>query len=280
MSRPIWKGHISFGLVSIPVTLHAAEQRNDIQLKLVDGRNHGAIRYERINEVSGKEVPWSEIVKGYEYEDGKFVLLTEEDLKKVSPEKTQSIDIEAFVPAAQISPQYFDKPYFLLPGKGADKPYAMLREALLSSDRLGIARVVIRTRQYLAAISAKDKALVLDLLRFHQELRKPEEEKLPTKDLTKLRVSEKEIELAQQLIESMSEDWEPEKYHDEYREALLEWIEERAAGGGETEVKSKDEDEPETGKVIDMMELLRASMKKGAKKTAKPQPAKTRKKTS
>ena len=168
MARPIWTGYISFGLVNIPVSLFAAEERNDLSLKMVDSRNNSGIRYERVNEVTGKEVPWDQIVKGYEYKDGQFILLDDATLKSIAPEVTKSIDIENFVLAGEIAPQYFEKPYYLVPTKQSSKAYALLREALKDSNRVAIAKVVIRTRQYVAAISAKEKALVLDLLRFHQ----------------------------------------------------------------------------------------------------------------
>ncbi len=262
MARPIWKGHISFGLVNIPVTLYSAEQRNEFSLKMIDGRNNAAIRYERVNDLTGEEVPWDEIVKGYEYEDGRFVLLTDEDLKAAAPEKTQTIEIESFVPTDAIAPQYFDKPYYLVPGKNADKAYALLREALRTSGRLGIARVVIRTRQYLAAISSKDSALVLDLLRFHHELREVPADKLPGEDLEKLKISDKELQLAEQLIDAMAKEWAPEEYQDEYRDKLLSFIEKKAEGGL-VSVGATDDDEAEApANVIDMMSLLKKSMER------------------
>jgi DNA end-binding protein Ku len=271
MSRPIWKGHISFGLVHIPVSLYAAEQRNDLHLKMVDSRNNSGIRYERVNEVTGKEVPWDQIVKGYEYDDGKFILLSEDDLKKAAPEATQSIDIDSFVPTESIAPQYFDTPYYLVPAKRSEKPYALLREALRKSGRTGIAKVVIRTRQYLAAISVRDKALILDLLRFHQELRDAPEDKLPALSLKELKISEKELEMAEQLIDTMESEWKPEQYKDEYRETLMKWIHQQIEGGESTTVGEAEEtEEKEDGKVIDMMALLKQSMEKHAesKKTA------------
>lgn len=278
MSRPIWNGHISFGLVHIPVSLYAVEQRNDLHLKMVDSRNKSGIRYERINEVTGEEVPWDQIVKGYEYEDGKFILLTDEELKRAAPEATQSIDIDSFVPTDAISPQYFDKPYYLVPAKRSEKPYALLREALRKSGRTGIAKVVIRTRQYLAAISVRDKALILDLLRFHQELREAPEDKLPATSLKVLKISEKELEMAEQLIETMESDWKPEQYKDEYRETLMKWIHKQIEGGATTAVGEVEEPEDkEDGNVIDMMALLKQSMEKHAE-AKKSSPPKKRKK--
>ena len=271
MARPIWTGHISFGLVNIPVSIFSAEERNDIQLKLIDGRNKSAIRYERINDATGEEVPWKEIVKGYEYKKGEFILLTEDDLKGVKPEVTKSIDIDNFVPASAIEPQYFDKPYYLVPTKQSSKAYALLREALRDSDRVAIATIVIRTRQYVAAISAKGKALILDLLRFHQELRKAPEDQLPALSLKELKISEREIDMAKQLIASMEAEWKPESYKDEYRAALMEWIDKAVKNHGETPIKhgKDDEDESDT-EVIDMMALLMKSMENRAKPAPKP----------
>lgn len=279
VARPIWTGHLSFGLVNIPVSIYSAEQRNDIELKLVDSRNKSSIRYERVNELTGEEVPWKEIVKGYEYEKGEFILLTEEDLKSVKPEVTKSIDIETFVPAAQIEPQYFDKPYYLVPSKQSKKAYALLRETLRESERVAIATIVIRTRQYVAAISTKEKALILDLLRYHQELRKPPDEELPGLDLDELRISKKEIDMAQQLVASMESDWNPEAYKDEYREALLKWIEKAVENHGVVTVQQGAEDHEESStEVIDMMALLKKSMEQRAKEKPPTRPTKKRRK--
>lgn len=274
MARPIWTGHIAFGLVNIPVHLYAAEERNDIHLKMIDSRNNSAIRYERVNDATGEEVPWKEIVKGYEYAKGKYVLLTEEELKNVAPEVTKSIDIESFVPGADIEPQYFDKPYYLVPTKQSAKAYALLRETLKRSGRVAIARIVIRTRQYIAAISPKDKALVLDLLRFHQELRKAPNDQLPSEDVSTLKITEKELEMAEQLVASMEAPWKPEEHKDEYRKSLMDWINQKVKGKGAVPIMEA-EDETEETEVIDMMALLKKSMEaRGtAKKPTKKKPA-------
>lgn len=275
MARPIWTGHISFGLVNIPVSLYAAEERNDLSFKMIDSRNKSAIRYERVNDVTGEEVPWKEVVKGYEYEKGEYILVTEDDLKNIAPEVTKSIDIESFVPAADIEPQYFDKPYYLIPTRQSSKAYALLREALRDSDRVAIASVVIRTRQYIAAISAKGRALVLDLLRFHQEIRKAPEDKLPPMDLGELKIGKKEIDMAKQLIASMESEWKPERYHDEYRERLMDWIDEMVKSHGATPIRHAEAEEEPATEVIDMMSLLKKSMEQREK--AKPRTTRRRK---
>jgi DNA end-binding protein Ku len=262
MSRPIWKGTISFGLVNIPVELHSAEKRTDLSFHLVDSRNNARIRYERINDVTGKEVPWDKIVKGYEFDDGNYVLLTDKDFERVAVEATKTIEIEDFVEVEKIAYQYFDKPYVLVPARNGQKPYVVLREALQKSGKAGIAKVVIRTRQYLAAILPQDDAMFLFVLRFANEIRKPKEFDLPGESLAEYKVSAKEIDLASQLIKSMTSPWKPERYHDEYREALMSWIEKKAVSHGHVEVSEPEEEEHvPTTNIVDIMDLLKKSMK-------------------
>lgn len=229
MPRPIWTGHLRFGLVQIPVSLHSAEKRSDLQFHLLDSRDLARVRYERINEVTGAEVPWQEVVRGYEYDDDNLVVLKPEDFKRAAPEATQSVEIEDFVPAGAIPFPYFERPYFLVPERHGEKGYALLREAMRESRRIGVARVVIRTREHLAAILVDGPMLVLDLLRFPQEMRTPKDFGIDGASTS--RASAKEHALARQLIQSMASPWKPAKYHDEYREKLLRWIEERAEKG-------------------------------------------------
>ncbi len=180
MARPIWKGSLSFGLVTIPVTLYPAEnQAEELHFTMLDGRNRARVKYQRVNEVTGDEVPWDEIVKGYEYEDGNFVLLGDEDFKRAAVESNQTIAIEDFVPRDAVDRLYFDKPYYLVPSKGGEKAYLLLRDVLAKTGKIGIATVVIRTRQHLAAVVPEGQALVLDLLRYDYELRKPGDIGLP-----------------------------------------------------------------------------------------------------
>jgi len=175
MARPIWNGTISFGLLNVPVQLFSGDRSMDLHFRMLDSRDKRPVRYERVNSETGEEVPWKEIVKGFEYKKGSYVVVDEDDIRKAAPEKTETVEIEAFVERDSISPVYFDKPYFLVPAKKAEKGYVLLREALKQTGKIGIARVVIRTRQYLAALMPMDDALVLDLMRFPQELVKPEE---------------------------------------------------------------------------------------------------------
>lgn len=261
MPRPIWKGSISFGLVNIPIALFPGEKQVDLHFQLIDSRNHARVRYRRVNEVTGDEVPWNEIVKGYEYEDGNFVLLSDEDFKHADREATRTIEIEDFVDVSAIDRVYFEKPYYLVPGKGGEKGYVLLREALRRSGKIGIARVVIHTREYLAALFPEGDAMVLDLLRYRQELRDLVEFDLPHGDLKSYKISDKELELAESLVNSMAAEWEPEKYRDEYREALLGWIEKKVHEGKTAALPEEEAEEAVPGgKVIDMMALLKKSL--------------------
>lgn len=264
MPRPIWKGHISFGLVNIPVTLYPAEKRDDVHFKMIDKRNNAGIKYRKVNEITGEDVRTEDIVKGYQLDDGDYVTLTEADFKRAAPEATQSVDIEAFVPVEQISPEFYDKPYFLVPAKKGERAYALLRAALKESNCAGVAKVVIRTKQYLAAVIVRDRALILEILRFANELREVPEAELPTTDLEELKVSDKEMALAEQLVESMKADWDPTEFKDEYKEAIHSYVEAKVKGGETFSMATSQEDEEEesTGDVIDMMALLRRSMER------------------
>jgi DNA end-binding protein Ku len=267
--RPIWKGSISFGLVYIPVTLYSAEQRSDLSLHMIDSRDFSRIRYERINAVTGEEVPWDQIVKGFEYDKGSYVIVNEEDLKRASPEATQSVEIESFVDLSDIDLMFFDKPYYLEPTKKGRKGYALLRETLRETGKAGIARVVIRTRQYIAAMVPRDDVLVLNLLRFAQELRSAADLDLPGSP-DEEGVTKGEVKMARTLVESMTSDWNPEEFTDEYREALRAWIDQRIeAGEIEHPPEAADRDEEEAPAPINMMEALKRSLEKTG-----PQPAK------
>ncbi|MDX2114846.1 MAG: Ku protein [Planctomycetota bacterium] len=256
--RPIWKGHISFGLVSVPVTLFPAEQRTEVQFHLIDSRDHARVRYERVNAETGEEVPWDQVVKGYEYNDGNYVLIGDEDFKRAAPEASKAVEIQGFVDGADIDPMYFDKPYFLEPGKGGEKGYALLREVLRETGKMGIARVVIRTRQYLAAMAPRGDVLVLTLLRYRHELRSPKDLTVPG-DLEKVGVSKAEVKMARTLVESMARPWDPSEYQDEYRDALMQWIQKKIDSGQTERVaeRAADDDAPAP---INLMEALKRSL--------------------
>ncbi|MFO7653687.1 MAG: Ku protein [Candidatus Krumholzibacteriia bacterium] len=269
MPRAIWKGSISFGLLNVPVGVYPAEQRADLSFHLLDSRNHARVRYQRVNEETGEEVPWDQIIKGYEYDSGNYVLLGEEDFERVAVETTQTVEIQTFVERDEIDLTYFDKPYYLAPDRRGEKGYVLLRETLASTGKVGIAKVVIRTKQYLAALVPLGDALVLELMRFQQELRDPAELKLPSGKPADFKISPKELQMARTLVEAMSTAWDPSEYTDEYRERLMAYIDEKAANEGRvpaTEAKAP----PPPTKVVDMMEVLRRSLeeKQGGKKKA------------
>jgi DNA end-binding protein Ku len=280
MSRPIWKGHISFGLVNVPVVLNSAERRADLSFRLIDSRNAARIRYERVNEETGDEVPWDKIVKGYEYDDGNYVLLSEEELQNASPELTKTIEIEQFVDVADIDIRYFERPYMLVPDKTGEKGYVLLREAIAESGKAGIAKVVIRGRQYLAALVAQGNALVLELLRFQQELIDLSEFDLPTSDLRAYGVAKKEIELATKLISGMTAKWNASKFHDEFRDALMKLVERKIKTGQTEAIEEVEEEAAPVPQTINFMDVLKQSVahaEKGRTNTgraakAKPSP--------
>jgi len=276
-SRPIWKGSISFGLVYVPVTLYNLEHNVDLHFKLLDSRNHSAIRYERINETTGEEVPWDKLVKGYEYTKGNFVIIEEEEFKKVAVEATQTIEIVDFIKKEEISDLYFDKPYILVPQKKAEKGYVLLRDVLQKSQRIGIAKVVIRTREYLSAVQPLESGLVLMLLRFAQEILPLSDFALPTQSAETYKISPKEVELATQLVDSQSSKWDPSKYKDEYREQLLKWIEEKAEKGHVESIEQGGNEDAEVAtNVVDLVELLRKSVS-NQPSTARAKPDKKQK---
>jgi len=254
--RTIWKGSISFGLVNIPVGLYSATRSsNQVKFRMLRKSDHSPIRYKRIAEADEKEVPWDEIVKGYEYEKEQFVVLTEKDFDRVKIESTQTVDIKEFVKLDEIDPMFFDEPYYLAPEKGGDKAYVLLREALEKSGKVGIAKVVIKTREHLAAVKPSGKALVLELMHFADELVDPSELKLPGEKT----VGQKEMKMAESLIEGMSGKWEPENFKDDYREALLKVIDEKIEAGGEELPAAKGKTKKATN-VVDLVAVLQQSL--------------------
>ena len=260
MARPVWKGHISFGLVNVPVNLYTAEQRADLQLHMIDSRDQSRVRYERVNEETGEEVPWNEIVRGYEYNDGNYVILSDEELKRAAPEATKRVEIESFVAVRDIDPVFFDRPYYLEPGKGGEKGYVLLRDALAESGRVGIARVVIRTRQYLAAMMPRGDVLVLELLRYAQELRSPADLDIPKGGAKKHGVSAAEMKMAKTLADSMTGEWDPASFKDEYRAELMKWIEKKVKSGGKAPVMAEEAPDDEPPAPLNFMELLQKSI--------------------
>ena len=261
--RAIWKGSISFGLVNIPIALYPATRKEELIFRLLRKSDLSPVNYKRVAEKDGKEVSWDEIVKGYEYEKGKYVVLKDEDFERVDLEAAQTVDIQDFVELDEIDPMFFYKPYYLEPQKGGDKAYALLRDSLEESKKVGIAKVVIKTRQYLAGVTPEDGALVLELMHFAEELADPSKLRLPKK----VEVGKREMNMATALIDSMSSKWTPEKYHDDYREALMEVIEEKVESGGK-EIEEKPKKALKPTKVIDLVSVLQKSLEQtgGAKK--------------
>jgi DNA end-binding protein Ku len=268
--RAIWKGSISFGLVNIPIALYPATRKEDLRFRLLRAKDLSPVNYKRVAERDGKEVPWDEIVKGYEYEKGKFVVLKDEDFQRVDLEATQTVDIQDFVDLDEIDPMYFYKPYYLEPQKGGDKAYVLLRDALQENKKVGIAKVVIKTRQYLAGVKPEDDVLILELMHFAEELADPGKLHLPRK----MEAGKRELHMAEALIKSMSGKWNPEKYKDDYREALMDVIEEKVEHGGE-EIEEKPRAKKAPTKVIDLVAVLQKSLEQsGGRKAVKRKKAK------
>jgi DNA end-binding protein Ku len=271
-ARPIWSGTISFGLLNIPVQLMSGERHVDLHFRMLDSRNNARIRYERVNEETGEEVPWKEIVKAFEYDKGSYVVIEKEDFEKAAPESTESVDIEAFIDASAIGPEYFEKPYYLVPAKKAEKGYVLLRETLKRLKTAGLARVVIRTREYLSLVMPRDDALMLMLLRYPQEIVSEEEYAFPDKKISAYRVNQKELDMAETLVKSMIGEWNPDEYHDDFRERLTKVIEARIKAKGGVRAPSAEEvtmPKNASTNVVDFMSLLQKSIKDNKRTPAK-----------
>jgi len=269
-ARALWKGAISFGLVYIPVEMYTAVQAHDLDLTMLDRRDFSPIGYKRYNKKTGKEVTWDDIVKGYEYEDNEYVVLSDEDLKRANVEATQTIDIVAFVEAADVPLTYFETPYYLAPSRGGNKVYALLRETLRKAGKIGIAHVVMRTKQHLCALSCVEDKIVLNTLRYATEIRDAEELKLPPATLKAAGISDKELKMALSLVDGMSEEWKPEQYHDTYKEDVMAMIKKKIKAG-QTKTITAPEAEPSAPKasnVVDLMALLQDSLGKRGGKAA------------
>lgn len=263
--RAIWKGSISFGLVSIPISLWPATRREELKFRMLRKSDLSPINYKRVAEADGKEVPWDQIVKGYEYEKGKFIVIKDEDFARVDVEATQTVDIMNFVELDEINPLFFYKPYYMQAEKGGEKAYVLLRNALEESKKIGIAKVVIKVRQHLAAIKAQQKGLMLELMHFPEELIDVSEFKAPAS----LTATKPEMAMAGQLIESMTAEWNPGAYHDDYHEKLEKLIDERARHGAEQLPAAKKGRKP--ANVIDLVSVLQQSIREtqGKRKAVK-----------
>jgi DNA end-binding protein Ku len=281
-ARALWKGAISFGLVFIPVELYSAVQSHELDLTMLDRRDFAPVGYKRYNKKTGKDVTWDDIVKGYEYEDDEYVVLSDEDLKRANVEATGTIDIQAFVDAADVPLTYYEQPYYLAPSKGGAKVYALLRETLRKAGKIAIATVVIRTKQHLCALVCIDDKIVLNTLRYAAEIRDPEDLKLPPATMKAAGISDKELQMALSLVEGMSEEWKPEQYRDTYKEDVLALVKKKVkAGQTKTITAAEAEEKPaKASNVVDLVALLQDSLGKrpakgGAKAPAKPAARKT-----
>ena len=277
MARPIWNGILSFGLLNVPVSLMSGERKVDLSFRMLDARDNTPIRYERVNAETGEEVPWKDIVKAFEYDKGSYVVLEAEDIKSAAAESHDSIDIDTFVEIGDISPQYYEKPYVLVPGKKAEKGYVLLRETLKRTGRIGIAKVVIRTRENLCAVMPQDDALLLIVLRYPSEVVNVDEYVLPSGKAESYRVTDRELQMAEQLIESMAGQWNPKEYKDEFRDRLSKVIDERLRSKGKVPKKDIAEDDtPDNAatNVVDFMALLQKSLSTNKRTPAKEAPAK------
>jgi DNA end-binding protein Ku len=256
MPRELWKGAIQFGLVNIPVSLFPAEDRKDLSFTMLDKRDLQPVGYKRYNKSTGDEVAYEDIVKAYELDDGRFVTLEKDDFRKANVEATQTVEIAGFVDAGAIPPYYLESPYYLAPGKHGDKGYALLREVLERTGKVAIATVVIRTRQHIAAVYPHDKVLVLNTLRYGNELRDSKDLDVP-KDLKAAKVQANELKMAERLIDDMAMKWDPAQYHDTYRDDLMKLIEEKAEGH---ERKAPRKAPAREAKVVDFAKLLEKSL--------------------
>lgn len=253
MARPLWKGAITFGLVSIPIEVHAAVRDRQLRFHLLTAKDRARVKYERVSEKTHKPVAWDDLVKGYQYAKGRYVVLTPEDFEAAALEKTRTIDILDFVKAEEIDDRFFEKPYYVTPGAGGDRAYVLLRETIRETERIGIAKFVLRERQHLAALEVIDDALVLTTLRFADELIPASEYDFPASK--GLRAPE--LKTARMLVEELASEWDAEKYTDDYRRNLLQIIKAKQKG---REAQLEAEPEERTGNVVDLMERLRKSL--------------------
>lgn len=256
--RAIWSGSLSFGLVNIPVKLYSAIGENRLDFDMLHKKDLSPIRYARVCRSDGHEIPYEDIVKGYEYQRGDYVVLTDEDFKKANVKKTKTIEVQDFSNEDEIDPIYFEKPYYLEPQKGAEKAYTLLREALKKSKKVGIAKFVLRSKEHLALVKPFGNMLLLNQMRYEDEIRKPDELNLPTEK----QAAKKEIDIALALIDQLTTQFKPKEYHDTYREELERVINEKAKG---KPIKAKGK-EPEATDVADLMEVLKASLEKEQEK--------------
>jgi DNA end-binding protein Ku len=261
-SRSLWKGAISFGLVHIPVALHAATVEGGLNFDWLDKRTMDPVGYRRINKKTGKEIDKENIVKGIEYENGKYVVLRQEEIAAAYPKTTQTIEIETFVPATAIPFIYLERPYYVVPINKGGKVYALLREALFNTKRIGVARVVIQTKQHLAALVPSGPALVLNLLRWADEIRSWENLNFPAEGTEEAGITEKELKMAEQLVTDMSGKWQPEQFEDSFKDEIIKLVNKKVETGDiQSVVQPEEEESPRGAQILDLTELLQRSLK-------------------
>ena len=265
MSRIIWKGAISFGLVHVPVQLFPATQSDRIGFNLLDKRTIDPIGYRQINKRTGKEVARDDIVRGYEYEKGKYVVLSDDEIRAANPEATQTVEILAFVDAPELSFMYLDTPYYLVPDRKGEKVYTLLREAMKASGKIGIAKLVMHNKQHLAALIAAGPALMLDTLRRADEVRSPDELKLPDEGARAGGITARELDMAKKLIDDMSTSWDPAAYPDTFHDDILALVDKKIRAGKteEVDVQSVRTTKPRSAEILDLSDLLRRSLGRG-----------------
>jgi DNA end-binding protein Ku len=274
-TRTLWKGAISFGLVHIPITLHSATAENRMKFNLLDKRTMNPVGNQQVNKATGEAMTKEEVVKGFEYEKDQYVTLTPDEIKAALPKSTQTIEIEAFIDGSQIPTTYYNKPYYVAPASKGQKPYLLLLETLRRTGKVGLARVVISTRQHLAALVPASEGLVLELLRWADEVR--DTAGLPLPDPKETKVSDRELKMAEQLVNELEDEWNPTAFHDEFREKLEQVVEAKVkAGQGEHIMKPLEGEEVKTSAdIIDLTELLRRSLRKGGGKAGQEEAPRT-----
>jgi DNA end-binding protein Ku len=278
MARAIWKGAVSFGLVYIPVEMYSAARSSTLELSLLDRRDFAPVGYQRVNKRTGKVVEWGDIVKGFEYKKGEYVALSDEDFRQANVKASQTIEITSFASSADIAPEYYENPYYLVPTKGGEKGYALLRETLLRTGKVAVGSIVMRSRQHFGVIGADKRVLLFNTLRFAAELRALGDLDLAAPTSKAASVSPKEVAMAEKLIEEMSAPWKPDEYHDTYREDLMRRIEEKVRKR-QTHVLTPKEKTPKAGEksaqVIDLMAVLKKSLesRRGGSRAHRPRRA-------
>lgn len=270
--RVLWKGAISFGLVHIPVALYAATVDHSIDFDWLDKRTMDPVGYKRINKKTGKEIAREQIVKGIEHEDGEYVVLSDKEIADAYPKTTQTIEIETFVPADSIPFVYLERPYYVAPINRGGKVYALLRETLKRAGRIGVARVVIQTKQHLAALVPVGPGLVLNLLRWGADIRPWKDLPLPSESVKQVGLSERELKMAGELVKDMSSDWDPDEFKDSFKDEIMRLVEQKVEAGQTEEVTKREPVQEHEGrssaKIVDLTELLQRSLRKGGKAAA------------